>query len=96
VRTFLRTLGEAGAPTLFGYVSQYVFGGPGATAGGKGGGTQHAAAATGLEYTFLVFLLPLVLAGLLALMALRTYSRDVATADASGRAIREAAKEPPP
>jgi hypothetical protein len=40
---------------------------------------------TGLEYTFLLFLIPLLLAGLLALIALRTYPRDVATAVASVR-----------
>jgi hypothetical protein len=34
----------------------------------------------GLEYTFLVFLVPLLTAGLLALPALRFYPRDVATA----------------
>jgi sugar phosphate permease len=29
VRTVLRSLGESAAPLLFGYVLQYVFGGPG-------------------------------------------------------------------
>jgi hypothetical protein len=89
VRTVLRTLGEAGAPLLFGYVSQYVFGGPGTAAGNPGqpGGSVHAGGATGLEYTFLVFLLPLLAAGLLALLALRSYPRDVATAIASQQAI---------
>ena len=88
VRSFLRTLGEAGAPTLFGYVSQHVFGGPAGSATGSQGGTQAAGSAAGLEYTFLVFLIPLLLAGLLALTALRTYPRDVATAAASDRNIR--------
>src|SRR5579884_1741680 len=69
IRTLLRTLGEAGSPVLFGVVSQHVF------HGGK-----H-----GLEYTFLVFLAVLIIAGLLALTALRTYPRDVATAAASHR-----------
>jgi predicted MFS family arabinose efflux permease len=92
VRTVLRSLGEAAAPTLFGYVSQYVFGGPG-SASGSGTGAAGAAAGhgTGLEYTFLVFLVPLLIAGLLGLTALRTYPRDVATASASVRAIRDAA-----
>ncbi|MBP0456836.1 MFS transporter [Streptomyces montanisoli] len=71
VRTVLRTLAEGPAPTLFGFVSSGVFGGP------------H-----GLEYTLLVFLLPLFAAGLLGLVALRTYPKDVATAEASARAIR--------
>jgi predicted MFS family arabinose efflux permease len=69
IRTVLRTLGEAAAPVLFGLVSQTVF---------RGG--KHA-----LEYTFLVFLTVLIMAGLLALTALRTYPRDVATAAESYR-----------
>ncbi|HJT04765.1 MAG TPA: MFS transporter [Pseudonocardiaceae bacterium] len=69
IRTLLRTLGEAGAPVLFGLVSQSVF------HSGK-----H-----GLEYTFLLFLITLIIAGLLALTALRTYPRDVATAAESHR-----------
>jgi MFS family permease len=93
VRTVLRTLGEAGAPLVFGYVSQYVFGGPGASSsnGSTAGQAGSAGAATGLEYTFLVFLIPLLGAGLLALLALRSYPRDVATAAASQRAISEVA-----
>lgn len=92
VRTALRSLGEAAAPLLFGYVSQYVFGGPGSSSGsGAGGGgsgaTTSPAQAAGLEYTFLLFLVPLLIAGLLALAGLRTYPRDVATATASARAI---------
>ncbi len=96
VRTVLRSLGEAAAPTLFGYVSQYVFGGPGSAAGTgsgsdtAGGGTGSAA---GLEYTFLIFLIPVLVAGFLALAALRTYPRDVATASASVQAINESGGE---
>ena len=94
VRTVLRSLGESAAPLLFGYVSQYVFGGPGsAAAAGGGGGTSRAGNATGLEYTFLVFLVPLIVAGLLSLAALRTYPRDVATASASVRAISDAGQD---
>jgi MFS family permease len=74
VRTALRSLGEAAAPLLFGYASQYVFSGPGTS---------------GLEDTFLLCLLPLLIAGLLALLALRTYPRDVATAAASVHALRD-------
>lgn len=69
IRTLLRTLGEAAAPVLFGLVSQTIF------HSGK-----HA-----LEYTFLVFLAVLIIAGMLALTALRTYPRDVATATESHR-----------
>lgn len=54
---------------------------------GSGGGGSSA----GLEYTFLVFLAPLVAAGLLSLAALRTYPRDVATATESARVIDRAA-----
>ncbi|MFI8849079.1 MFS transporter [Streptomyces sp. NPDC053499] len=71
VRTFLRTVGEAAAPTLFGYVSVHAF------AGGD----------EGLTYTLMVFLATLLAAALLGLIALRTYPRDVATAAASHRAI---------
>jgi predicted MFS family arabinose efflux permease len=98
VRTLLRSIGESAAPLLFGYVSQYVFGGPGSAAaeGGGGSGTSHAGNATGLEYTFLVFLVPLIIAGLLSLAGLRTYPRDVATATASVRAIDDAGQDEEP
>ena len=88
VRTVLRLLGEAAAPAIFGFVSQYVFGSPAVAAGGAGpaGPVQPAGNAAGLELTYLVFLIPLLIAGLLALAALRTYPRDVATAAASIRA----------
>ncbi|MGH3513497.1 MAG: hypothetical protein ACRDRB_14620, partial [Pseudonocardiaceae bacterium] len=39
----------------------------------------------GLEYTFLVFLVTPIAAGVLALTTLRTYPRDVATAAESHR-----------
>jgi predicted MFS family arabinose efflux permease len=91
VRTVLRSGGEATAPLLFGYVSQYVFGGPGAASGDGGSGGAPAGNAAGLEYTFLLFLGVLLIAGLLALAGLRTYPRDVATAAASAEAIGQAA-----
>ncbi|MEU2723007.1 MFS transporter [Streptomyces smyrnaeus] len=71
VRTFLRTLGEAAAPTVFGFVSVAVFGGGG----------------TGLEYTLMVFLVALLASAALGLTALRTYPRDVATVNASAKEI---------
>lgn len=71
VRTVLRSLAEAAAPTTFGFVSQQVFGHP---------------TTTGLQYTFLLGLIPLLAAGVLVLPALRTYPRDVATASISVRA----------
>ncbi len=92
VRTLLRSGGEAAAPLLFGYVSQYVFGGPGSASGGDGSSGAAAGNAAGLEYTFLLFLGALLIAGLLALAGLRTYPRDVATAAASAEAIGQAAR----
>jgi len=91
VRTALRAGGEAVAPLLFGYVSQYVFGGPGSSSGGSSSGGASAGNSAGLEYTFLLFLSTLLVAGLLALAGLRTYPRDVATAAASAEAISQAA-----
>jgi MFS family permease len=49
---------------------------------GSGGGSG-----TGLEYTLLVFLVALLAAGLLGLVAMRTYPRDVATAEVSTQEI---------
>jgi MFS family permease len=66
IRTFLRTAAQALAPMLFGFTSDYVF-----------GGGQHA-----LKWTFLVMLVPLAVAALYLFRALRTYPTDVATAAA--------------
>jgi sugar phosphate permease len=44
---------------------------------------------SGLTYTFLLFLITLLVAGLLGLRALRTYPRDVATASASTQGERD-------
>ncbi|WP_316740790.1 MFS transporter [Streptomyces sp. MK7] len=82
VRTMLRTLCEAVAPTLFGYFSADVFSRQGRDSG------------TGLQHTLLFFLLALVAAGLLGLVAMRTYPRDVATAQASTRRIEASLREP--
>ncbi|GGZ63848.1 MFS transporter [Streptomyces bluensis] len=82
VRTMLRTLCEAAAPTLFGYFSTTVFAGHGGDSG------------TALEYTLLFFLLTLVAAGLLGLVAMRSYPRDVATAEASTQRIEKSLRAP--
>ncbi|MFL6138401.1 MAG: MFS transporter [Frankiaceae bacterium] len=74
VRTVARTFLEAAAPTVFGYTADHWF-------GGHGGAGE-----TGLELTFLLFLLAVVAAGLTVLLALRTYPRDVATATAYAEA----------
>ena len=54
----------------------------GAMAGWLGGGTS------GLEWTFLIMLAPVVAASLFAIPARRTYPRDVATAEASMQKLR--------
>jgi len=70
VRTFLRTLAQALAPVTFGGVSDYVFG------GGR----------SGLQWTFLLMLIPLAGSAYFLFRALATYPRDVATAAAAARA----------
>ena len=70
VRTFLRTLAQALAPVAFGGVSDYVFG------GGR----------AGLQWTFLLMLIPLAGSAYFLFRALATYPRDVATAAAAARA----------
>jgi MFS family permease len=66
VRTFLRGIAQALAPLLFGAVSDHVFG------GGR----------SGLQWTFVVMLIPLLASAYLLFRALRTYPRDVASAAA--------------
>jgi predicted MFS family arabinose efflux permease len=67
VRTFLRSLAQALAPLLFGAASDHVFG------GGR----------SGLQWTFVVMLVPLAASAYLLFVGRRTYPRDVATAAAS-------------
>src|ERR671936_224757 len=67
VRTLLRTFAQALAPLLFGAVSDHVFG------GGR----------SGLQWTFVVMLVPLGASAWLLYRGLGTYPRDVATAAAS-------------
>jgi MFS family permease len=86
-RTFLRSLGQAAAPLLFGATSDLIAGVSlaGAPVDTTGVVVSHAEA-HGLELTFLIMLTSLVAAGLLLLRARRTYPRDVATAAASQEA----------
>jgi MFS family permease len=79
VRTLLRSLAIALAPLLFGAVSDYVFG------GGR----------SGLQWTFVVMLLPLAASSWLLFKGLRTYRADVATAAASAQAERAPRLEEP-
>ena len=83
IRTFLRALLQAAAPVAFGFASEHVLGGP-----GQGG--------RGMGYTFVLFLAVLLFAALAILPALRTYPRDVATADASIHAVALARRTGPP
>jgi predicted MFS family arabinose efflux permease len=73
VRTFLRSMAQALAPLLFGAVSDHIFG------GGR----------SGLQWTFVVMLLPLLASAYALLRAMRTYPKDVATAAASTEIMRE-------
>lgn len=73
IRTVLRMAAEAIAPLAFGFLADLL--------GGAGGGR-----ASGLEYTFLIMLVPLVANGLILRRARRTYPRDVASAVASDNA----------
>jgi predicted MFS family arabinose efflux permease len=66
VRTLLRSFAMALAPLLFGAVSDHVFG------GGR----------SGLQWTFVVMLVPLAASAWLLFKARSTYPRDVATAAA--------------
>jgi MFS family permease len=78
IRTFLRTIAQAFAPLLFGAVSDYVFG------GGR----------AGLQWTFVIMLLPLAASAYFLFRALGTYPRDVATASASAKAGTGLGAEP--
>jgi MFS family permease len=94
VRTFSELVLEAFAPLIFGYVSMQ-FGGPGANLGpgvnGRAAEVVSTAQGRGLEYTFIVMLVPLLAAGLVLLVSRRRYLRDVATADVSDRTLRNLA-----
>lgn len=76
-RMAIRATLEGGAPILFGAVSQWL----------GGGGSESA---LGLEYTYLLMLIPVLIASALAIPAYFTYPRDVATAAASVQRISEA------
>ena len=83
VRTVLRSLLEAAAPLLFGYVSSRL-GGSAAGLSTVAAPGQAVTGSAGLQHTFLIMLAPLALSALLLLFAARrTYPRDVATAVAS-------------
>jgi MFS family permease len=72
IRTFLRTMAQAFAPLLFGAVSDYLLG------GGR----------SGLQWTFVIMLLPLAASAYFLFKALRTYPRDVASASVAAANLR--------
>jgi predicted MFS family arabinose efflux permease len=98
VRTFARTLLEAAAPLLFGFVSSLV-GGAGASVGAGVNASHQAvspAAARGLEYTFLIMLVPLAASGAILLRSRSTYLRDITTAAASEAGVANPHGKAPP
>jgi MFS family permease len=84
-RTFLRSLGQALAPLLFGAVADLVVGIEPAQApvGTHTHGIVSSATGTGLQVSFLIMLSTLAAAGLVMLRARYTYPADVATAGAA-------------
>ncbi len=80
VRAMMRTAAQAVAPTLFGVVAEYAFGGGGGHSGSS------------LKWTFVVMLVPLAANSAILFRAVRTYPRDVATAAASAAYERPAPK----
>src|SRR5581483_2698146 len=77
LRTMLRSIAMALAPLLFGAVSDHIFG------GGR----------SGLQWTFIVMLVPLGASAWLLFKARRTYAQDVATAAAVAGYSREGSHE---
>jgi MFS family permease len=83
-RTFVRSLAQAIAPTLFGGVADLIAGFvPHQAPIGTHPHAPTSAQATGLEITFLIMLVTLVASGLIVARARTTYASDVATAAAS-------------
>jgi predicted MFS family arabinose efflux permease len=83
VRSLLRQVAQAAAPILFGLVADLLASG---TAGTLGTARRISPGATqGLQYSFLIMLVPLATGGACLLTARRTYPTDMATALASER-----------
>ena len=88
VRTVVRSLAEAAAPTLFGVVSELIAGfTPQQSPVSTHTTVKHLtnSASTGLEWSFLIMLSTVALAGIFLLRARDTYAVDVATAAASNQ-----------
>jgi MFS family permease len=80
VRTVLRQLAQAAAPVAFGATADAF--------GGHGG--------SGLQYAFLIMLIPLGVSGVIVWRGRRSYPRDVATALASEETIARRRASPQP
>lgn len=76
VRTVLRTAGVAMAPLLFGAISDLIGGGPPHVASKSG----YHASPVGLQYTFVIMVIPMVIAGVVLLRARSRYPIEVASA----------------
>jgi MFS family permease len=88
VRTVVRSLSEAAAPTLFGVLSELIAGViPEQSQVGLHTkvGPISASDARGLEWSFLIMLSTVAVAGVFLVRARLTYARDVATAAASNQ-----------
>ncbi len=81
-RTFVRTAAQAVAPTLFGFVSEYIF----------AGGSSHTA--DSLRWTFLIMIIPLAANALIMIKAIKSYPIDVATASASSNITHNRHRNP--
>ncbi len=81
VRTLLRSVAQAFAPLLFGFVSDQLS--TGTRTAGQHTGLGQQAQASGLRDTFLIMLIPLAIGGVILLRSTGVYRRDVATALAS-------------
>jgi MFS family permease len=95
VRTAVRTLLEAAAPLVFGFVSEQFGankGGFGIVAGGAKSPAGTPAQVHGLEIAFLLMLVPLAASGLMLLLARKAYPVDVASAEESQRRAAPARK----
>ena len=97
IRTAVRTLLEAFAPLVFGILS-VVFGGHqhggfGVAASGVKAPATSPGAVVGLEWAFLVMLVPLAASGLALIWAHRSYPVDVASAGESQRRMAEAEQQ---
>lgn len=99
VRTVLRTVLEAFAPLVFGFISEFFGsnrGGFGVVGGGYKSPAGSPAQVQGLQDAFLLMLVPLLASGIMLIWARRTYPVDVASAGESQRrvAIRLESREP--